>query len=57
MPSPARCLYEAWQTSRQGKGRLVILSYGINFEPLKKVMKVLEKSLTFEHSGRELRGQ
>ena len=32
-----RCLYEAWQTGRKGKGKLVMLSYGTKFEPLEKV--------------------
>ena len=31
------CLYEAWQTSRKGRGALVMLSYGIEFRPLEKV--------------------
>ena len=33
------CLYEAWQTSRKGRGALVMLSYGIEFRPLEKVRR------------------
>ncbi|GLC46569.1 hypothetical protein PLESTB_001620200 [Pleodorina starrii] len=31
------CLYEAWQSSMAGPGKLRILSYGIDFEDLKQV--------------------
>lgn len=41
-PPCCRCLYEAWQTSRKGKGRLAILTYGIAFDPLEKVFLELD---------------
>ena len=31
------CLYEAWKTSSKGREALVLMSYGIDFEPLEKV--------------------
>ena len=31
------CLYEAWHTAKKGKGKLVMLAYGVEFEPLEKV--------------------
>ncbi|KAG1681630.1 hypothetical protein FOA52_014139 [Chlamydomonas sp. UWO 241] len=33
----AWCLYEAWQSCRIGKNRLLLLSYGVDFELIKQV--------------------
>ncbi|KAG1655308.1 hypothetical protein FOA52_007965 [Chlamydomonas sp. UWO 241] len=36
------CLYEAWQSQRKGRGRLVIMSYDIKLEPLQQVFLELD---------------
>ncbi|KAG1668517.1 hypothetical protein FOA52_012111 [Chlamydomonas sp. UWO 241] len=38
------CLYEAWQAGRNGPGRLALLSYGTDFESLRKVFIELDVS-------------
>ncbi|KAG1677967.1 hypothetical protein FOA52_001385 [Chlamydomonas sp. UWO 241] len=38
------CLYEAWQAGRKGPGSLLLLSYGIDLDPLKQVFINLDVS-------------
>lgn len=35
------CLYEAWQTSCKGKGKRIMLTYGVDIDPLRKVRHIV----------------